>query len=157
MVLLIDQLESGRFVDLSRGMEDVVCPQLHLLVIAGSREIDAFVDESSAESKPACIGLDEKESKLSDRVGLRNQKNTSDSLSTSPGDPASLADGIEFLGEFRYDLLDEILEAVIPTVFFGINLTVTPDHPIEVIESMSSQREGLRFHGRKSCNSGARW
>ena len=53
-MLFIDQPEPGCFVDPSGRDEDVVCPELDLLVFAKRSELDAFVDQSSADSQATC-------------------------------------------------------------------------------------------------------
>jgi hypothetical protein len=114
----------------------------------GRGEGDAFLNEPSADAEPACIGLDEQKTKLSDVVGLTHEKHTSDSLSIFFGYPAAFARRIEVADEIRRDLLDEIPKTRIPSVFRGINLTVPPNDPLDVVVAMLAKLKGMA-HSKK--------
>jgi hypothetical protein len=151
-MFFIDQPESGRFVNLSCRDEDIVRPELDLLVFAESGELDALVNECSAESEAARRWLNEEEAQLGDQIGFANEKNASNSLSLALGYPAPFADRVELLRKLRRYFRDEIPESGIPAVFVGVNLAVSSHDPIEIVVSRLSKCERLSVHACKLCN-----
>jgi hypothetical protein len=70
-----------------------------------------------------------------------HEKDAANSHAFALGYPASLAVRIEVANEIGGDFFDEILEPVIPSIFFGVDLTMPPYHPLDVVVTMFAKSE----------------
>jgi hypothetical protein len=59
MLLLLDQLESGRLINVPGCIQDIVRPESELAVASFAREIDTLADQQPSNSMSACGGLDQ--------------------------------------------------------------------------------------------------
>jgi hypothetical protein len=110
----------------------------------GNREVDAFLDQASPDAEASCRGLYEEKPELSDLVRFVDEKYAADSQSLALSNPAALSIGIEIPDEIPGDFLDEILEPVIPSVFIGVDIAMTPYHPLDVVVTMLTKSKGIR-------------
>jgi len=141
--LLGDQGEPRRLVDAPRRHQYVVGPQRDPAIADAPREADAFVDQTSADAETARCGLDQQQAQLGDLVGLPDQEHRADDRAIALDDPAALALGIEVGDELAGDLGDQRLEALVPTIFLGIDDAVAMDHPADVAGLVRPQQIGL--------------
>ena len=141
MFLLLDELKAHSLIDLPRRMQDVIGPQAHPAVSTGNREVDALLHQTPPDTKAARRRFDQQQTQLRDVVRLSDQENTSDSLTIPFRDPASLGRGIEVLHEIHRDLLDQVTEAMVPTVFLIVDLAVTPDDPVDIVSGVGAESE----------------
>src|ERR1700754_2803948 len=85
--LLLDELEPARQVDASRRAERMVRPQLQPRVARSTRELDALVDERTADAGTASRRVDEKDPKLRGRVFDAYAEDAPDSGAFALGEP----------------------------------------------------------------------
>ena len=114
----------------------------------GGREVYAFPDKPSSDTKASCRWFDKKKSQLGNFVRLVNEKHASDSLSFTLSDPAALTIGIEIPDEVLRDFIHQILKTMIPSVFPGVDIAMTPYHPLDVVVTMLAKSKGIRHAGK---------
>src|SRR5215475_266356 len=132
MRLLMNELETGLFVDVTGGVEHAVRPQHDLLVPRLTGEAHAFVDQALADAHPPRARFDQQQAQLRHRLRLFDEEYTAGDPAAAFGYPAPLTFRIKVLDEFRGDLRDQRLELFIPTVLLIVEDAMPVRDPARV-------------------------
>src|ERR1700676_2531799 len=143
--LLRDAPKTALLVNAPRRKQLALGPQNDLSITRLARKSDALVDQPSAQTQTARIGLDQQQTKLGDSWRLAHQKDAAEDLTASLGDPAAFALDIECLHEMRRNSGDQRLEMLVITILFGVEDAVAVRHPADVARPKRAQRVRRRF------------
>src|ERR1700680_1564436 len=88
---LRDAPKTALLVNAPRREQLALGPQNDLSITRLARKSDALVDQPSAQTQTARIGLDQQQTKLGDSWRLAHQEDAAEDLTASLGDPAAFA------------------------------------------------------------------
>src|SRR6202011_640543 len=142
---LRDAPKTALFVNAPGREQLALGPQNDLSITRLPRNSDALVDQPSAQTQTARIGLDQQQTKLGDGWRLAHQKDAAQDLTASLGDPAAFALDIVCLHEMRRNVGDQRLEMLVITILFGVEHAVAVRHPADVARPKRAQRIRRRF------------
>ena len=91
-----------------------------------------MVDQATAQSCPARLGVDEQDSKLRGGVVDWDAEHASHPLSVRLGDPCGAAVSLRGVGVVGHDLRDECFERRVPAELGVVELAVRHDNPPEI-------------------------
>src|SRR5579872_2312795 len=140
MAFLLDAAKSVFGINAAGGVENGLGPESDLAVAGMAGEADAFGDQAAADAEPARGRLDQEEPQLADGGHLANQDNAADNRTVLLGDPAALAFDVETVDEARGDFGDLGFEALVPSLFLGVQDAVAMDDPTDVAGLMSADQ-----------------
>src|SRR5262245_48102351 len=130
--LLVHQAKPGLLVDLPGGEQDAVGPERELAVAALPREPDALGHEPGADAEAAGAGLDQQQAQPGDGLRPPDHEHRADGLGVLLRDPAALPLRLVVLDELGHDGGHQRLEALVPSVFLGVERAVPAHHPAHV-------------------------
>jgi hypothetical protein len=107
----------------------------------GKRDVVSLRDMAAAAAEPARGRLYEKQPELGDLVRFVHEKDASNAVGLALSDPAVLALRVVIADEVSGDFFYEILKAVIPSVFVGVDLAMPLYHPLDVVVTMVANCE----------------
>lgn len=140
MRLFQNEAKARLLVDMPRDVKNAVGPENDFAVIRLSGKAHAFPYQAGAQAESAGLWLDHQQTKLSDGLGLSDQKYATDDVSVPFGDPAALMLRIVVLNKPRHNLRNQRLEPLVPAVLLRLQHAMAMNDPSHVAWAVASEQ-----------------